>query len=59
MDRGAWWAMVHGVVKSWTQLNLLTLFSAWNILFNSLKNYLLSFYNKSSGYRRNNGNDLF
>ena len=18
MDRGAWWAMVHGVVKSWT-----------------------------------------
>ena len=21
MDRGAWWAMVHGVAKSWTQLN--------------------------------------
>ena len=21
MDRGAWWATVHGVVKSWTQLN--------------------------------------
>ena len=20
MDRGAWWATVHGVVKSWTQL---------------------------------------
>ena len=20
-DRGAWWAMVHGVTKSWTQLN--------------------------------------
>ena len=20
MDRGAWWAMVHGVAKSWTQL---------------------------------------
>ena len=20
MDRGAWWAMVHGVTKSWTQL---------------------------------------
>ena len=21
MDRGAWWAMVHGVTKSWTQLS--------------------------------------
>ena len=21
MDRGAWWAMVRGVAKSWTQLN--------------------------------------
>ena len=21
MDRGAWWATVHGVVKSWTQLS--------------------------------------
>ena len=20
-DRGAWWAMVHGATKSWTQLN--------------------------------------
>ena len=23
MDRGAWWATVHGVAKSWTQLKLL------------------------------------
>ena len=21
MDRGAWWAMVHGVAKSWTRLS--------------------------------------
>ena len=21
MDRGAWWATVHGVSKNWTQLN--------------------------------------
>ena len=21
MDRGAWWAAVHGVAKSWTQLS--------------------------------------
>ena len=24
-DRGAWWATVHGVTKSWTQLSDLTL----------------------------------
>ena len=22
MDRGAWWATVHGVAKSWTQLSM-------------------------------------
>ena len=22
MDRGAWWATVHGVIKSWTQLSI-------------------------------------
>ena len=21
MDRGAWWAIVHGTAKSWTQLS--------------------------------------
>ena len=25
MDRGAWWATVHGVTKSWTRLNDFTL----------------------------------
>ena len=25
MDGGAWWAAVHGVVKSWTQLSDFTL----------------------------------
>ena len=24
MDRGAWWATVHGMAKSWTQLNMHT-----------------------------------
>ena len=24
VDRGAWWAEVHGVVKSWTQLSAFT-----------------------------------
>ena len=23
MDRGAWWATVHGIIKSWTPLNRL------------------------------------
>ena len=26
MDRGAWWATVHGVTKSWTRLSDFTLF---------------------------------
>ena len=25
MDRGAWWATVHGVAKSWTGLNRLSM----------------------------------
>ena len=25
MDRGAWWAAVHGVTKSWARLERLTL----------------------------------
>ena len=25
MDRGAWWAAVHGVRKSWTRLKLLSM----------------------------------
>ena len=28
MDRGAWWAAVHGVAKSWTQLSNFT-FTHW------------------------------
>ena len=26
MDRGAWWATIHGVAKSWTQLSNFTFF---------------------------------
>ena len=28
MDRGAWWATIHGVTKSWTRLSDLTTTSA-------------------------------
>ena len=32
MDRGAWWAAVHGVAKSWTQLSDFTFTSHFNAL---------------------------
>ena len=30
MNRGAWWAMVHRIKKSWTQSTLCTLLPSWN-----------------------------
>ena len=30
MERGAWWATVHGVAKSWTQLKRISM--AWTML---------------------------
>ena len=29
MDRGAWWAIVHGVAKSWTRLSDFTILSTF------------------------------
>ena len=31
MDRGAWWATVHGVTKSWAQLSLTDLILGWQV----------------------------
>ena len=31
MDRGAWWATIHGVSKSWTQLNTYTHTCVWSM----------------------------
>ena len=31
MDRGAWWAIVHGVSKSWTQLNNIIAIQQWGL----------------------------
>ena len=45
MDRGAWWATVHGVPKSWTQLKRLgkhTL-SSWTPITPHEKNWVLFF----------------
>ena len=33
MNRGAWWAIVHGVAKSWTQLNMHAHTHASSILY--------------------------
>ena len=29
-DRGTWWAIVHGVIKSWTGLSMLAPIHVWN-----------------------------
>ena len=33
VDRGAWWATVHGVAKSWTRLRLLSMHARTSVLF--------------------------
>ena len=48
MDRGAWWATVHGVAKSWTQLSRHT---HTRTLFYSIQNFSRSFAFKSPGLR--------
>ena len=43
MDREAWWATVHGVTKSWTQLSDFTHFYTykWQSKHSELKYWLL------------------
>ena len=37
MDRGTWWALVHGVTKSWTRLSNfhfhIVITSAWDLIY--------------------------
>ena len=33
MDRGAWWAAVHGVAKGWTWLKWLSRHQLWTLIF--------------------------
>ena len=45
MDRGAWWAIVHGVAKSWTWLTKHSTHSTWcYCLGKQQKQHLKSFY---------------
>ena len=39
MDRGAWWAAVHGVAKSWTQLSDFTLTFHFHALGKEMATY--------------------
>ena len=47
MDRGAWWATVHRVAKSWTQLKRLSMHTRGSI---TIANYLNSFPNIENSY---------
>ena len=39
MDGGAWWAAVHGVVKSWIQLSVFTFTFHFHALEKEIANY--------------------
>ena len=41
MDRGVWWATVHGVAKSWTRLKRLSMHTCVYKLYNVYK-YIIS-----------------
>ena len=48
MDRGAWWATIHGVAKSWTRLSVLTfnfqckVQRIWQMFYNNNTEYKIS-----------------
>ena len=44
MDRGAWWARVHGVAKHWTQVNDFTFFFFFFHSFLPFLSFPLSFF---------------
>ena len=55
MDRGAWWATIHGVAKSWTRL------SDFHTLIIIIMHYmiiLLSNYNLTYSHYNNKATDI-
>ena len=46
MDGGAWWAAVHGVAKSWTQLSNFTLLKSYDQTKQYIKKQRHYFANK-------------
>ena len=51
MDGGAWWATVHGVTKSWTQLSDFT-FKDINLRKQTIKKITIHFSKKKRFYRK-------
>ena len=54
MDRGAWWATVHGVTESRTQLKELSSTASTEIVMrqNTIKNQDLSLFIQSPGFMK-------
>ena len=50
MDRGAWWAAVHGVTKSWTQLSDFTFTFHFHALEKEMATYPVFLPGKSQGW---------
>ena len=51
MDRGAWWAAVHGVAKSWTRLNDFTFTSHFHALEEEMATHSSVLAGESQGQR--------
>ena len=47
MDRGAWWATVHGIAKSWTRLSDFT----FNFHFHALEKEMATHYSVLASIR--------
>ena len=55
MDREAWWATVHKVTKSWTQLKRLSMHACTHIFFklfgpNCVRNFRMVIFKRESSY---------
>ena len=53
MDTGAWWATVHGVAKSWTQLSNYT-YTIYNFTFSSKSSSVWIFFSYSLTVQKEN-----
>jgi len=60
MNRGAWWSIVHGVAKSWTQLKQLRIYiiGSWLLLFYIVSSYRYLKYQRKKQCGSWTGKDL-
>ena len=59
MDRGAWWATVHGITKSWTWLSNLTLLSPWQCSERIMQEAITIISNSMSYFRCQHKDGIF